>query len=389
MAQEARELRHDAANQDKGLGDLKTPRKELQLTSVIRAAIEEHASDIHLNAGRRPTLRINGDLRELNTVPLAPEDTLRIFRGNAPAYAQQQIETNGAVDFAFSYGEKLRFRADAYKEIFGQGESSIGMALRLLPGRIMTLDEIRLPFGARDMLEAPRGLFLVTGPTGSGKTTTLAAIMNAIITAPSGARVVTLEQPIEYRLPQAPQSVVSQREVGVHVPSFTEGLKQALRQDPDVIMVGEMRDLETIEVALRAAETGHLVLGTLHTIGGPETIDRIVEQFHDTAQNQIRTSLAESLWGVVSQALLPKKDGGGMVAVFEFMRKNGAIANLIREKKTFKIPDIILTGGLGMQRFDDCLYNSCIEGLINDADAVKIAKDKDALKKRLSALRSL
>src|SRR5512137_3025948 len=321
----------------------------LHIDRILETCIKRGASDIHLTVGRPPVLRLHGHLRSLETKVLEPEDTVSLMKSITPDRNQQEIQEEGGTDFGFAFGDAGRFRVSVFRQ-----RGNLAIVLRLIPTKFFTFEEIGLPKITRALCRRPRGLFLVTGPTGSGKTTTLASMLN-YINENFDRHIVTVEDPIEY-YHQHKKSIINQREVGNDVPSFAEALRRVLRQDPDVILVGEMRDLETIESAVRAAETGHLVFATLHTTGAAKTIDRIVDAFPVTQQNQIRVQLSTSLKAVLSQQLLPRIDRKGMVAAYEFLVVTPAIANLIRDNKTFRIDSAIQTGKkFGMQLLDEHL----------------------------------
>jgi len=281
-----------------------------------------------------------------------------------PERAQQELQEQGGTDFGFEFGDAGRFRTSVFQQ-----RGNISLALRLIPSKLFTFDEIGLPAITKSLCRRPRGMFLVTGPTGSGKTTTLATMID-YINRSFDKHIITVEDPVEY-YHSHDKSMVNQREVGVDVPSFAEALRRVLRMDPDVILVGELRDLETIESALRAAETGHLVFGTLHTTSAQGTVTRIVDQFPVNQQEQIRIQLASSLIAVLCQNLLPRKDVRDMIASFEFMVVTNAIANLIRKNKVFRIPSSIQTGkNYGMRLMDEHLFTLYTEGKITEQDAI-------------------
>ena len=336
----------------------------LQIDRLLETCIKRGASDLHLYVGRPPTLRLHGQLRPLETKILEPEDTVALMKSITPERGQQEIQEQGGTDFGFEYGDAGRFRTSIFQQ-----RGNISLTLRLIPSKLLSFDEIGLPPIVKSLCRRPRGLFLVTGPTGSGKTTTLATMIDYINTN-FDKHIVTVEDPIEYYHTHK-KSMINQREVGVDVPSFAEALRRVLRQDPDVILVGELRDLETIEAALRAAETGHLVFGTLHTVSAQGTITRIVDQFPVDQQEQIRVQLSVSLIAVLCQALMPRADIRGMVAAFEFMVITNAIANLIRENKVFRIPSSIQTGKkFGMQLLDEHLLRLFTEGKVSEENAI-------------------
>jgi twitching motility protein PilT len=322
----------------------------VNMDRLLQACVSQDASDIHLVVGRPPVLRIDGRLRSLETKVLDPDDTVSLMKSITPDRSQQELQEEGGTDFGFAYGDKARFRVAIFRQ-----KGNISLVLRLIPTKIMSFQEIGLPKICAALCRRPRGLFLVTGPTGSGKTTTLACMIN-YVNESFDRHIVTVEDPIEYYHSHK-KSIINQREVGIDVPSFGEALRRVLRQDPDVILVGELRDLETIEAAIRAAETGHLVFSTLHTTSAAGTITRIIDVFPVNQQDQIRTQLSINLMAVLSQTLCPVATGRGRVAAYEFMVVTPAIANLIRENKTFRIDSSIQTGRkLGMQLLDEHLW---------------------------------
>ncbi|PKL46077.1 MAG: type IV pili twitching motility protein PilT [Planctomycetes bacterium HGW-Planctomycetes-1] len=322
----------------------------VHIDRLLDACIKMGASDLHLTVGRPPVLRINGRLRSLETKVLEPEDTNALMKSITPEKNQQELQEMGGTDFGFAFGDKGRFRTAIFKQ-----KGNVTLVLRLIPSQLLTFAQIGLPKICAALCRRPRGLFLVTGPTGCGKTTTLASMIN-YINETLDHHIVTIEHPIEYYHPHK-KSIINQREIGVDVPTFSEALRRVLRQDPDVILVGELRDLETMENAIRAAETGHLVFSTVHTTGCQGTINRIVNVFPVDQQEQIRVQLSTNLIAVLSQALCPLKSGKGRVAAYEFMVVTPAIANLIRENKTYRIESSIQTGKkLGMQLLDDHLW---------------------------------
>ncbi|MHC4477980.1 MAG: type IV pilus twitching motility protein PilT [Planctomycetota bacterium] len=322
----------------------------VNMDRLLQACVSQDASDIHLVVGRPPVLRIDGRLRSLETKVLDPDDTTALMKSITPERNQQELQEEGGTDFGFAYGDKARFRVAIFRQ-----KGNITVVLRLIPTMILTFDQIGLPKICAGLCRRPRGLFLVTGPTGSGKTTTLATMID-YINQNFDRHIVTVEDPIEYYHNHR-KSVINQREVGIDVPSFAEALRRVLRQDPDVILVGELRDLETIEAAIRAAETGHLVFSTLHTTSAAGTVTRIIDVFPVNQQDQIRTQLSINLMAVLSQALCPLATGKGRLAAYEFMVVTPAIANLIRENKTYRIDSSIQTGKkLGMQLLDEHLW---------------------------------
>jgi twitching motility protein PilT len=303
-------------------------------------------------------------MRELQTKILEPEDTMALMKSITPERIQQEFEESGSGDFGFAFGTEARFRVSVFKQ---KGFASL--VLRRIPSKLMTFEQIGLPKMAEQICRRPRGIFLVTGPTGSGKTTTLACMIDHINTN-FDRHIITMEDPIEYYHPHK-KSIVVQREIGVDVPSFSEALRRALRQDPDVMLVGEMRDLATIGSAITAAETGHLVFGTLHTSGAASTVNRIIDAFPADTQEQVRVQLANNLIAVISQALCPRIDTDGMVAAYEFLYVTPGVQNLIRENKVFRIDSEIQTGKrFGMQLLDDTLWTLFQAGKISAEECV-------------------
>src|SRR5580765_5961510 len=349
----------------------------IQIDRLLETTVRRNASDLHLAVGRPPTLRLHGHLRELQTKSLEPEDTMALMKSITPERIQQEFEESGSGDFRFAYGEQARFRVSIFKQ---KGNTSL--VLRRIPNTIMTFEQIGLPQMAEQICRRPRGMFLVTGPTGSGKTTTLACMIN-FINENFERHIITMEDPIEYYHPHK-KSIVVQREIGVDVPSFSESLRRALRQDPDVMLVGEMRDLATIGSAITAAETGHLVFGTLHTSGAASTINRIIDAFPTDQQEQVRVQLAGNLIAVLSQCLCPRIDTDGMLAGYEFMYVTPSIQNLIRENKSFRIDSEIQTGKrYGMQLLDDNLFMHFQAGRIGKDECIEKAKNPPAMVDRM------
>jgi len=322
----------------------------VNMDRLLQACVTQGASDIHLVVHRPPVLRIDSRLRSLETKVLEPDDTVALMKSITPDRNQQELQEEGGTDFGFAFGDEARFRVSVFRQ-----KGNISLVLRLIPTTIMTFEEIGLPKICSALCRRPRGMFLVTGPTGCGKTTTLACMIN-YINENFDRHIITVEEPIEYYHTHK-KSVVNQREVGVDVPSFGEALRRILRMDPDVILVGELRDLETIEAAVRAAETGHLVFSTVHTTSAAGTITRMIDVFPVNQQEQIRIQLSSNLIAVLSQALCPLAAGRGRIAAYEFMVVTPAIANLIRENKTYRIDSSIQTGKkLGMQLLDEHLW---------------------------------
>jgi twitching motility protein PilT len=336
----------------------------IQIDRLLETCIRRSASDLHLAVGRPPVLRLHGHLRDLQTKILEAEDTMALMKSVTPERIQQEFEETGSGDFGFAFGAEARFRVSVFKQ-----KGFCSLVMRRIPSKLLTFEQIGLPEMARQICRRPRGMFLVTGPTGSGKTTSLATMINHI-NENYDRHIITMEDPIEY-YHEHKKSIVVQREIGVDVPSFSEGLRRALRQDPDVILVGEMRDLATIGAAITAAETGHLVFGTLHTNGAASTINRIIDAFPTDQQEQVRVQLANNLIAVLSQALCPRSDTDGMVAAYEFMYVTPGIQNLIRENKVFRIDSEIQTGKrFGMQLLDDTLWNLHQAGKISSEETI-------------------
>ena len=336
----------------------------MQINKLLQTVISQGASDLHLAVGAPPCIRLHGRLVRLKTKVLTPEDTVALMKSITPDRCQQELQEKGSSDFGFGFTDQARFRVAVFRE-----RHHIGIVLRLIPTRIMTFEEIGLPSQIKQLMYRPRGLLLVTGPTGSGKTTSLATMLHHI-NLNRETHIVTIEDPIEYYHSHE-KSIITQRELGVDVPSFEEGLRRALRQDPDVILVGEMRDLETISTAITAAETGHLVFATLHTTGCQGTINRIIDVYPEREQEQIRTQLSVTLICIISQALVPRADGSGRVAAFEILVMTSAISNLIRQQKSYQIDSEIQTGTrLGMIALDKSLLNLYAQGIISKAEVL-------------------
>ncbi|MEA2282543.1 MAG: twitching motility protein PilT [Solirubrobacteraceae bacterium] len=322
----------------------------LDFSEILLAVVKQKASDLHLTAGAPPMLRIKGGLVAMEGMPrLTPTDTREIVYAILNNSQRQRLETDWQLDFAYSIPGVGRFRVNTY---FQRG--TLGAAFRLIPSETVPIEKLGMPAVIRDFARKPRGIVLVTGPTGSGKSTTLASIINEI-NETRDEHIMTIEDPIEF-LHSHKRCIVNQRELGADAPSFALALKAALRQDPDVILVGEMRDMETIGTALTAAETGHLVFATLHTQDAPQTIDRIIDVFPPAQQGQVRSQLAIGLQGVVTQTLVPTADGVGRCVAAEVLVPTAGVRNLIREHKTHQIYSLIQTGGQhGMQTMDASL----------------------------------
>lgn len=355
---------------------------EITMRDLLQATIDEGASDLHVRAFMPPELRIHGELVAIADEAFTAEETRRLCNEIMTPEQVAEAESNGGTDFALAHEDGTRFRVSVFKE-----RGRWGCVLRMIPSTLLTLEQIGLPPSIKELLFKPRGLILVTGPTGSGKSTTLASMID-VINQERGVHVVTVEDPIEF-YHMSKKSLVTQREVGSDVPSFAEAIRRALRQDPDVILVGEMRDLETIGAAITAAETGHLVFGTLHTTGAAETIDRIVDAFPVDVQDQVRTQLSVGLQAVISQILLPRlgPDGQvhGRIAAFEIMLATPSVRSRIRDNKTFQIRSDIQTGAkFGMVTLDACLLEHYRNGLIRYDELVTKAQDPDSVVAKLN-----
>ena len=331
----------------------------LEMNEMLRLVVEREGSDLHLSVGKPAVMRLHGTLDIVDPDILTPDDTERLMREITPPRYQQMIQETGSADFAYSYSELARFRCAVFRT-----RGNIGIVMRLIPSKILTFEELGLPKESIiEMLHAHRGLVLITGPTGSGKTTTLATMLD-YINAERYVHIVTVEDPLEYLHPHK-RAIVTHRELHVDTPSFAYALRGVLRMDPDVILVGEMRDLETMEAAIVAAETGHLVFATLHTISASSTVDRIIDAFPVNQQEQIRAMLSIMLKTVISQTLLPRASGKGRVAAYEIMHMTPAVANLIREHKTNRIISTIQTSSkYGMITMDDFLIMLYRRGVI-------------------------
>ncbi len=350
------------------------------IDKLLEACVKQGASDIHITTGQPPVFRLHGRLRRLETKTLESEDTVALMKSIAPERCQRELQEAGSSDFGFAYADKARFRVSIFKQ-----RGDIAMVLRQIPNEMLPPEVLGVPEIFTKLVMRPRGLILVTGPTGSGKSTTLASLVN-FINERVDHHIITIEDPIEF-YHYHKKSTVNQREVGVDVPSFAEAIRRALRQDPDVILVGELRDLETIEAAISAAETGHIVFGTLHTNSAQGTVNRIIDAFPGNLQDQIRTQLSTSLIGVLAQTLLPRI-GGGRCAAFESLVVTPGVANLIRENKTFRINSAIQTGAKhGMMLMDDCLFEHWVNEKIDMDSALGKAQDPDNLAKRIASAR--
>lgn len=348
------------------------------LDEILIQSVKVRASDIHLTTGRPPSYRIDGVLTPIEGERLTPQMLEDILMPLMDVRHREELQNNGQTDFAYAISGVGRFRVNVFKQ-----RGTLASVMRSLPFNIPEPEELGIPAEVVEMTTRKRGLILVTGPTGSGKSTTLASLIH-VINRNYPYHIITLEDPIEY-LHRHDKSVVNQREIGSDSTSYAQALRAALREDPDVILVGEMRDLETISTAITAAETGHLVFSALHTIGADKTIDRIIDVFPPNQQQQIRIQLASVLECVVSQQLLKKADGSGRVAALEILFANNAVRNLIRESKTYQISSVMQTSKrAGMQTMDDALYDLYMRKLIDGDNAVTYAQDPVSMNKKVS-----
>lgn len=349
----------------------------MTIEELLITAKENKASDVHITVGLPPKMRINGRLVDMDYPRLLPPDTEAVISTMMSDKRLQQFEELGEIDFSYSIPQIGRYRVNVFHQ-----RGSMAASIRLVSTKIPLPEELGIPKSVVDLYQKKRGLVLVTGPTGSGKSTTLASIIDRI-NSMREVHVITLEDPIEY-LHNHKKAMVNQREVGLDTHSYSNALRAALREDPDVILVGEMRDLETISTAITAAETGHLVLSTLHTIGAASTIDRIVDVFPPHQQQQIRVQLSMVLESVISQQLIPTADKKSRVAAFEVMHSTPAIKNLIREAKSPQINSTIQTSKkLGMQTMDDAIFDLYMKGDIDKENAVSYAQDSQIMEKRI------
>lgn len=349
----------------------------ITIEEILTVAKEVKASDVHITVGVPPKVRVHGELMNMNYPVLNKADSEAIIRTTLNERQAEILEEKGEVDFSLSLHQIGRFRVNVFRQ-----RGALSAALRLVNTIIPKPEDLGVPPSVTNLYKKKRGLVLVTGPTGSGKSTTLASLIN-LVNENTSAHVITLEDPIEY-LHSHKMATVNQREIGMDSLSYGNALRAALREDPDVILVGEMRDLETISIAITAAETGHLVFSTLHTIGAAATIDRIIDVFPPHQQQQIRIQLAMVLEAVISQQLIPTADGKGRVAAFEVLHSIPAVKNLIRENKTFQIPTTMQTNKkMGMQTMDDALFYLYAQGIISRDNALNYAQDQSALEKKL------
>jgi twitching motility protein PilT len=358
-------------------GRLPTIQFEYQVSDLLALAIHSQASDLHIRVGEPPLYRVDGRLIRAEGPRIESKHAFSLIQAFTPEGVIRKVRDVGQADFGFGF-ERHRFRANVFR-----AEGQWGVVLRLFPEKIPSFGEILAPPVFYDFTRLSRGLVLVTGPTGSGKSTTLAAMIDRINQERSDVHVLTLEDPIEFKV-EPKLAVITQRELGLDFLSFADGLRAALREDPDVIMLGEMRDPETMEAALVAAETGHLVFSTVHTVGAKDTVDRVITAFPKGQQDNVRAQLASILRGVISQVLLPHASGRGRVAAFEIMLGTPAVANLIRESNTHQLPGVLQTHGReGMCTLDQSLAERCAEGLIKREIALERAQDLNELKRLL------
>ena len=344
----------------------------MDITELLTFAVKNNASDTHMSAGLPPMLRIHGDIRHLNVEPLDAKTVHAMIYDIMNDAQRKWYEENLEIDFAIDLAGVARFRVNAFNQDRGPAA-----AFRTIPAKVLSLEDLNAPKVFKDIINVPRGLVLVTGPTGSGKSTTLAAMVDHI-NQQRADHIITIEDPIEF-LHTPKKCLINQREVGPHTHSFANALHSALREDPDVILVGELRDLETMRLALTAAETGHVVFATLHTSSAPKTIDRIVDSFPGGEKDMVRAMLSESLRAVISQTLLKTADGKGRVAAHEIMIANPAIRNLIRENKIAQMYSVIQTGqNQGMQTLDQCLADLVRAHRITREEALRRVQNKDS-----------
>lgn len=339
----------------------------MTIKELLKFTVEMEASDLHISAGSFPMIRVHGQMKKLN-LPKSSEEEVRTLIYSVMNESQKALfKENLEIDFSTKLSDNTRFRVNAFHQING-----LAVAFRVIPNEIKNFDELHLPVSLSKLAMKDKGLILVTGPTGSGKSTTLATMVD-YINDHKHCHIITIEDPIEF-VHYSKNSLINQRELGHDTWSFTAALRSALREDPDVILVGEMRDLETVSLALTAAETGHLVLATLHTSSATKSIDRIIDMFPKEQQAQVRSMLSESLQAVVAQKLLMRKDKPGRIPALEIMIANAAVKNLIREEKTYQIPSVIQAGSKeGMQTIDQSLYNHVMNGILDRSVAIEVA----------------
>jgi twitching motility protein PilT len=349
------------------------------LNDILRTAVEAKASDVHINVGAPPLFRIHTIVQPSDFPLITPEGAVRLLKDMINDKKWADFEERRDADFSYEIPGLGRFRVNAHYQ-----RSSVALAFRVINDKVRAIEQLFLPDIVKKLTYLPRGLVLVTGPTGSGKSTTLAAMVDAINRREQG-HIITLEDPIEYAF-ISNKCAIEQREVGADVPSFASGLRHVLRQDPDTILVGEMRDLETVSAAITAAETGHLVFSTLHTVNAPQTIERIIDVYPHGEQNQIRSMLANTLQAVISQTLFKRADQPGMIPALEIMLCTPAVRNCVRENRIFEIPNIIETSrALGMQTLDSSIKQLFVNGYVSREDAVAQAAHPEKLERALVA----
>ena len=338
---------------------------------------KQGGSDLHISSNSRPMIRLHGNMVPLNMDPLGPDKVEKVFLEIMPERNKREFADTNDTDFAYTLDGVGRFRCNVFRDLRG----TCGV-FRIIPAKLLTFEELNLPPVVKQFCRIPKGLVLVTGPTGSGKSTTLAAMID-LINRERKEHIITIEDPIEF-VHENKQCLLNQREVHAHSESFSTALRAALREDPDIVLVGEMRDLETTHIAIETAETGHLVFGTLHTTTAPSTVDRLIDQFPADRQEQIRTMLSTSLKGVVAQTLLRLKSGKGRVAALEVLVVNSAVQNNIRERKTFQIPSIMqISSKLGMICMNDSLLKLVLDDKVEASEALAKAVDKEDLKAKM------
>lgn len=351
---------------------------ELHIDELLHIIVDLGASDLHLCQNSPPVMRLDGQLKRMNYQKFVPQILQRMMYEIISDDNINKFETTLELDFSYTLPRRARFRVNLYRE-----KNAVAAAFRLIPQKIPTVEQLNLPPILKQLVEKPRGLILVTGPTGSGKSTSLAAMINHI-NENHAHHIITIEDPIEY-LHEHKKCIINQREVGQDTKSFLNALRGSLREDPDILLVGEMRDMETIALAVTAAETGHLVFGTLHTNNAAESVDRMIDVFPPEQQEQIRTQISNNLVSIISQQLMKRQNGEGRVPANEIMIASSAIRNLIREAKTHQITSMIQTsGGMGMTTMDQCLRDLYIKGWISLEDAISRCQNPDELKKMIN-----
>ena len=353
----------------------------MDISQLLQFSYQQDASDLHISAGEPPMIRVHGDMKKIKMPPLTPEQTHAMVYDIMGDGQRKLFEEHSDIDFSMTLGEIARFRVNVFRQNRG-----VGAVFRKIPTKVLTLEELGMPTSLAEISRREKGLVLVTGPTGSGKSTTLAGMINLINEELEG-HILTVEDPIEF-VHKTKKCLINQREVGPHTKSFSNALRAALREDPDIILVGEMRDLETIQLALTAAETGHLVFGTLHTSSAPKTVDRIIDVFPPNQQAQVRAMFAESIQAIVTQTLC-KKIGGGRVPALEILMGTTAVRNLIREGKIHQIPSVMQTSqGAGMQTLEMHLRELVEKGQITRETAIEKTGNYDMFKEQDAAVAS-